>query len=123
MSKFVRFVSTTIALVIAAGGVLVVLYAWQLPPFTGTIEVTDNAYVRGQVTILSPQLSGYVAEVPVTDFETVKKGQLLVRIDDRIYLQKVKQAEAALRTQQAQIDALEQKRLSGEARIDSAKAQ
>lgn len=123
MSKFVRFISTAIAVLIGAGGVLVVLYAWQLPPFTGTIEITDNAYVRGQVTILSPQLSGYVAEVPVTDFERVRRGQLLVRIDDRIYLQKVKQAEATLNSQQAQIDALEQKKLSAEAKINATKAQ
>jgi multidrug resistance efflux pump len=123
MSKFARFISTTIALLVGAAGVLVVLYAWHLPPFTSTIEITDNAYVRGQVTILSPQLSGYVAEVPVTDFERVKKGQLLVRIDDRIYQQKVKQAEATRNGQQAQIDALKQKQLSAEAKINATKAQ
>ena len=48
---------------VAVLGVLLVLYAWKLPPFASGVQTTDNAYVRGQVTILSPQLSGDVAEV------------------------------------------------------------
>ena len=123
MSKFTRILSTTIALVAGIAGITLVLYAWRLPPFTTTVEVTENAYVKGQVTILAPQLSGYVAEVPVRDFEKVAKGQLVVRIDDRIYAQKVKQAEATLAAQVAQIEALSQKKLQAVARIDAAKAQ
>ena len=123
MSKLSRILSTSIALVAGIAGITLVLYAWRLPPFTTSVEVTENAYVRAQVTILAPQLSGYVAEVPVRDFEKVSKGQLLVRIDDRIYAQKVKQAEAALASQAAQIEALEQKTLQARARIDAARAQ
>ena len=123
MSRFTRILSTAIALVAGIAGVVLVLYAWRLPPFTTTIEMTENAYVKGQVTILAPQLSGYVADVPVRDFEQVRKGQLLVRIDDRIYAQKVKQAEATLATQNAQIEALAQKTAQAEAKIDAAKAQ
>ena len=42
---------TVIAAGVALLGVLIVLYAWQLPPFRGAIQRTDNAYVRGQVTL------------------------------------------------------------------------
>ena len=86
---------------IALAGVLVVLYAWNLPPFHSMIQRTENALVRGQVTIISPQLSGYVVEVAVQDFQPVKKGELLMRIDDRIYRQKVDQARAQLAAQKA----------------------
>jgi multidrug resistance efflux pump len=79
---------------IALAGVLVVLYAWNLPPFHSTIQSTENALVRGQVTLISPQLSGYVVEVAVQDFQTVKEGALIMRIDDRIYRQRVEQGEA-----------------------------
>ena len=79
---------------IALAGVLVVLYAWNLPPFHSTIQSTENALVRGQVTLISPQLSGYVVEVAVQDFQTVKEGALIMRIDDRIYRQRVQQGEA-----------------------------
>jgi multidrug resistance efflux pump len=57
--------------------------------------------VRGQITVISPQLAGYVAEVAVQDFQKVKAGQLLVRIDDRIFQQKLEQAKATLAAQKA----------------------
>jgi multidrug resistance efflux pump len=86
---------------VALIGVLIVLYAWDLPPFRSAIESTENAMVRGQVTIISPQLSGYIVEVDVQDFQRVTQGQLLLRIDDRIYQQRLAQARAQLATQRA----------------------
>jgi multidrug resistance efflux pump len=87
--------------VIAVLAVLAILYAWRLPPFAGLHEDTDNAYVRGKVTIVSPQVSGYVTSVPVQDFAEVKAGQVLATIDDRIYRARVAQAEANVAAQQA----------------------
>ena len=60
---------------ILLGGVFLALYAWDLPPFRRDVQTTDNAYVRGQTTIISPQVSGYVTEVLVQDFDSVKKEQ------------------------------------------------
>jgi multidrug resistance efflux pump len=102
---------------IALAGALLVLYAWNLPPFHSTIQSTENALVRGQVTIISPQLSGYVVEVPVQDFQQVKKGELLMRIDDRIYTQKLDQARAQLAAQKAILANAAQQRGSAEATI------
>jgi len=118
-----HFLRSVIIICIGILGAGIVLYAWQLPPFDRGIETTDNAYVRGQVTTISPQLAGYVTEVAVQDFQVVKQGQLLVKIDDRIYEQRVRQAEAALATQKANLDNQEQTRRSAEARIPSAEAQ
>ncbi|MES2043880.1 MAG: HlyD family secretion protein [Pseudomonadota bacterium] len=87
--------------VVALLAVLAILYAWRLPPFAGLHEDTDNAYVRGRVTIISPQVSGYVTAVPVQDFAEVKAGQVLATIDDRIYRARVAQAEANVAAQQA----------------------
>lgn len=89
---------------LAIGGVAAILYAWRLPPFTSTVQSTENAYVRGQVTIVSPQVSGYLVAVPVQDFQRVARGQMLVRIDDRIYRQRVDQAQAQVAAQQATLD-------------------
>lgn len=86
---------------VALLGVMIVLYAWQLPPFRSALQSTENAQVRGQVTLISPQLSGYVVEVLVQDFQQVKQGDLLVRIDDRIPTQRLAQAQAELATRQA----------------------
>src|SRR4249919_766038 len=77
-----RLTNLTIVILVITAAVTI-LYAWQLPPFGGRYEQTDNAYVRGQTTIISPQVSGYVADVPVQDFQNVQTGQVLVRIEDQ----------------------------------------
>lgn len=93
------FVIAVVALAIAA--LLFVLAAWDLPPFAGGSQRTDNAYVRGRTTVIAPQVSGYVLQVLVRDYETVKPGQPLVRIDDRIYRARVEQAHANLAAAEA----------------------
>jgi multidrug resistance efflux pump len=122
MPHFLRSTATLVAIAIGAVGICTVLYAWRLPPFATVEQTTDNAYVRGNVTILAPQLAGYVATVNVQDFQDVKKGQLLAQIDDRIYRQRLDQAHAALAAQSASLDASEQQRLSAEARIRAGEA-
>jgi multidrug resistance efflux pump len=86
---------------VALIGVLAVLAAWRLPPFASAYQETDNAYVRGSTTVISPQVSGYVAQVLVRDFDTVQAGQVLARIDNRIYGQRLEQAEAQISAQDA----------------------
>ncbi|KIS42830.1 HlyD family secretion protein [Kosakonia radicincitans] len=118
----VRIVSLFTAAAIGLVGVLVILYAWQLPPFTRHIEFTDNAYVRGQTTFISPQVNGYITEVPVQDFVWVKKGDLIMQIDDRIYRQRVDQAKATLAMKKAALANNLQQRKSAEAVIERNKA-
>ncbi|PZU59505.1 MAG: secretion protein HlyD [Sphingobium sp.] len=109
----------TIVLIIlvALAAVLAILYAWQLPPFGGFAEKTDNAYVRGRVTIISPQVNGYVTSVPVQDFARVKKGQVLAIIDQRIYGARVEQAKANLAAQEAALANSQQSQRSREAAL------
>jgi membrane fusion protein (multidrug efflux system) len=74
------------------------------------LESTDDAYVQADSTIVSPKVSGYIAEVLVGDNEPVKAGQLLARIDDRDFRTALDQAhadvaasEAAVRNLDAQV--------------------
>lgn len=97
----IRIVSIFTAAAIGIVGVLVILYAWQLPPFTRESQFTDNAYVRGQTTFISPQVNGYITEVKVQDFNQVKAGDVLFQIDERIYKQRVHQAQATLAMKEA----------------------
>lgn len=108
---------TILVLLLAVLGALAVLYAWQLPPFTRAIQSTDNAYVRGQTTVISPQVNGYVTEVLVADYQHVAAGQVLVRIDDRTYRQHVDQARASVATQQANLENWVQSRRSSAAQL------
>ncbi|WP_407316342.1 HlyD family secretion protein [Pseudomonas sp. nanlin1] len=116
-SRRVRLLSSLVFASIAIVGILLVLYAWQLPPFSSHIESTENALVRGQVTIIGPQLAGYVHEVAVQDFQFVKAGDLLVRLDDRIYRQRLDQALAEVDVQKASLANNLQQRRSAEATI------
>ncbi|UNK50147.1 HlyD family secretion protein [Lysobacter sp. S4-A87] len=62
---------------------------------------TDNAYVRGDVTQISPKVSGHVTEVVVRDNQPVRAGDVLFRIDDRDFRARLAQAEAALSARKA----------------------
>ena len=104
-------------------GVLLVLYTWQLPPFTSSVQTTDNAYVRGLVTVVSPQVAGYIVEIPVQDYAEVKAGDLLVRIDDRIFRARLAQAQAMLDSSRAALSNLDIQRRTKEASISVARAQ
>ena len=113
---------TLIVLLGGIAGVALVLYAWRLPPFSSHVEMTDNAYVRGYVTTMSPQVSGYVVDVPVKDYQEVKQGDLLVKIDDRIFRQRLAQAEATLAGQTAASDNSRQQENAARANIASSQA-
>ncbi|EMD6835131.1 TPA: HlyD family secretion protein [Klebsiella pneumoniae] len=113
----IRVVSIFTAAAIGLVGVLVILYAWQLPPFTRHSQFTDNAYVRGQTTFISPQVNGYITAVNVKDFAIVQPGEVLFQIDDRIYKQRVHQAQATLAMKEAALRNNLQQRKSAEATI------
>ncbi|KQM64905.1 secretion protein HlyD [Sphingomonas sp. Leaf17] len=87
-------VAGVVIILIAIAALLAIAAAWKLPPFGAGDEVTQNAYVRGRTTVIAPQVSGYVVAVEVRDYAQVKAGQVLARIDDRIYRAKVAQAQA-----------------------------
>ena len=61
------------------------------------LESTDDAYVGGNVTPISPHISGFVAEILVTDNQTVHAGQVLVRLDDRDVSAAADHAQAVLK--------------------------
>jgi membrane fusion protein (multidrug efflux system) len=74
------------------------------------LESTDDAYVKADSTIISPKVSGYIAQVLVGDNQPVKAGELLARIDDRDFKAALDQthadvaaSEAAVRNLDAQI--------------------
>jgi len=122
MRKLFTSFSTYVAVIVGVAGVLAVLYAWRLPPFATSVQTTNDAYVRGQVTVIAPQLAGYVAEVAVQDYQSVEEGQLIAEIDDRIFREKVAQAKATLDAQRASLENSAQQRRAGEAKVAAAEA-
>jgi membrane fusion protein (multidrug efflux system) len=70
---------------------------------------TDDAYVGGNVTPISPHISGFIAEIAVKDNQLVKAGQLLVRLDDRDVRAAADHADAILKQRQAALESLRAK--------------
>ena len=98
-------------------GVLAALYAWGLTPLNSGAQTTNNAYVRGQTTVISPQVAGYLVEVLVKDFDRVQQGQLLARIDPASYQQRLQQGQANTAAQRAMLANSQQSLRSGEAQM------
>ncbi|HAS63958.1 MAG TPA: hemolysin D [Vibrio sp.] len=93
-------------------------------------ESTDNAYLQGDITNISPKVSGYIVKSYVSDNQLVKKGDLLVEIDDRDYQAELDQEQAHLNVAKASVDNLiAQQHLQSsqinqaQSRVDSAQAE
>lgn len=87
---------------VVAGGVIYSMHWWRHGRW---LQGTDNAYLRADISLITPRVAGEVVEVAVHDNQPVKKGDVLVRIDPRDYEARlasakaqVAQAEAALIT-------------------------
>jgi membrane fusion protein (multidrug efflux system) len=108
-----RTAKTWIRRVLLAAGAVTALaaileygaYYWR----TGRLLVeTDDAYVQADSVIISPKVSGYIAEVLVRDNQPVTAGQVLAHIDDRDYRTALAQARASVDAAQAGIANLDQ---------------
>jgi membrane fusion protein (multidrug efflux system) len=94
------------------------------------IEVTDDAYIGGNVTAISPHVEGFISEILVRDNEHVNAGQLLVRLDPRdlnAALDRARanliQRRAALNSLKAQLDLQQSTIAQAAADIDAKGAQ
>ncbi len=87
----------------------------------GRIEqVTDDAYVRGDLTPLSTKVAGIVKDVKVSDFQQVHKGDLLVELQDDDFKAQVAQANAAVEAANAALENNRRQRELQDTRIQKA---
>ena len=63
--------------------------------YFSTFETTDDAFVEGHIIRVSPKVTGIIEKLYVDDNDHVKKGELLLTIDDRDYKVRYEQAKAA----------------------------
>ena len=108
------------ALLLGIGAAWYANHWWTVGRF---IESTDDAYVGGDVTVIAPKVSGFIADVAVTDNQAVHAGDLLVKLDDRDYRAALAKAVAAVAGQQATLANLEAVRRLQEAMIAQAQAE
>ena len=86
-------------------------------------ETTDDAFIDARFFTVSPQVAGYIRDIPVTDNEEVKAGDTLAVIDDRIYKAVLASAEAQLGQAEAAIPNIDSQIAAQRAQITQAQAQ
>ena len=108
-----------LALAITLGGIGYGRYWWTTGRF---IESTDDAYVGGNVTALSPHVAGFVSQILVADNQFVKAAELVVTLDDRDYKAALAHAEAVVQNQTAALANLHAKYTLQQSMIEQAEA-
>ena len=114
----------TPALIVLLAVVILVTITWNWNSWEGgrIEQVTDDAYVHGDITPLSTKVAGLVKKVPVSDYQSVHRGDLLVQLDDDDFSAQVAQASAAVEAAKAAIEDNRRQRDLEDARIERAQA-
>jgi membrane fusion protein (multidrug efflux system) len=100
------FFHSNIRLILAAILIVVLAFAtWACIRlfFRSSTVTTNDAYVQADFTLVAPRIAGQISEVLVDDNESVKPGQLLMRIDDRDVRATLMSAQADVVAAQASV--------------------
>jgi membrane fusion protein (multidrug efflux system) len=109
---------TALLSLVAAGGA----WGWSWWDEGRSREWTDNAYVRADITAISPKVSGYVAEVLVDDNQMVEAGAVLLRIADEDHRAQRDRAASAIAQAEAATENLARRKDLQLAKIREAEA-
>ena len=83
--------------------IAIIIFAWKKINFALHHETTDDAQVSTQITPILPRVSGYLKEIYVNDYDSVKAGQLVAIIDDADLVTELKEMEANLQASEADL--------------------
>ena len=90
------WLTPAIILLMAALIIILITGNWNRWVSNRVSQQTDDAYLRADLTPLSTKVAGIVESVPVSDYQTVGAGDLLVQLRDDDFRAQVQQAEAAV---------------------------
>ncbi len=105
-SRGQKYVTPLLVVLLALAVLVTITRNWNSWEGGKAKQVTDDAYVRGDLTPLSTKVAGIVRDVRVSDFQTVHQGDLLVQFDDADYQAHVAQANAPVAAAKAAIETL-----------------
>ena len=86
-------------------------------------ESTDDAFIDSRPVLISPQVTGTIVSVDVTDNQIVKTGDLLATIDPRNYQAAVDQAAGMIRQNEAALQNLDAQISAQKAQVEQASQQ
>ncbi|WP_439698259.1 HlyD family secretion protein [Mucilaginibacter sp. AW1-7] len=98
-----NIVITIIAIIVVLAGVFYFIQYWG---FSRHYEETNDAQVESYINPVSARAGGYIEQVKFEEHQLVKRGDILVILDDREYKAQLEAAEAAIEDAQAQLTVL-----------------
>ena len=117
-----RFLTPALVVLLVLAVLFTITRNWNAWEGGKAEQVTDDAYVRGDLTPLSTKVAGIVRSVHVADFQQVHQGDLIVELQDDDYRASVDQANAAVEAARATIEDNHRQRELQDVRIAKALA-
>ena len=117
-----KYGTPLIVLLLATAIIVTITRDWNAWEGGHIEQVTNDAYVRGDLTPLSTKVPGLVREVKVNDYQQVHKGDVLVQLDDDDYKAQVAQAVAGVEAAKAALENNRRQRDLQDAKIERALA-
>jgi membrane fusion protein (multidrug efflux system) len=121
-ARWQSYITPILVMIMALAVLITITRNWNAWEGGKVEQVTDDAYVRGDLTPLSTKVTGIVRAVNVADYQRVHKGDLLVELQDDDYQAQVDQAKAAVEAARAGIEGNLRQRQLEDARIAKALA-
>jgi membrane fusion protein (multidrug efflux system) len=115
--KRIAMVLGLVVILVPAG-----VFIWNWYDRSRTVQTTNDAYVRGEITDLSSRVSGYAVDLLFDDGMPVKATDVVVAIDPRDFRMAVEKAEAALNQAMADLTAVVASRELGKSKVAVAEA-
>ena len=106
-NKVFEFTWRILVFVVAIAIIVIVSTNWSQWEGAEGWQRTTDAYLQSDLTPISAKVAGYIRELPIRDYERVRKGQVLARLVDDDYRAAVAQAEANILGATAQHGALQ----------------
>ena len=119
-AKWRKFVVPALVVLLAAVIFATITWDWNAWEGGRAEQVTDDAYVRGDLTPLSTKVAGIVRDVKVSDYQQVHKGDLIVDLDDDDFRAQLDQATAAVEAAKAAIENNRRQRELQDSKIERA---
>jgi membrane fusion protein, multidrug efflux system len=120
--EWLKYATPILVLLLAAAVLITLTRNWNAWEGGKVEQVTDDAYVRGDLTPLSTKVAGIVRSVKVSDYQRVHTGDLVVELEDDDYQAQVAQASAAVEAAKAAIENNRRQRELQDSRIERALA-
>jgi membrane fusion protein, multidrug efflux system len=108
--------------VVAIAIILIVSLTWTRWEGVAGWQRTNDAYLQADLTPIVAKVGGYLRELPVADFQSVHRGELLAQLVDDDYRAAAAQAEANLAAAMAQAETLRAQRQLQLANVQAARA-